>query len=62
MATLIVPTAGQGLLILQAIAIIPVQILTFKTQVPGVLSGIQAAFATIGGIADFRKGAGKLLF
>ena len=61
-ATLIAPTAGQGLRILQVIAIIPVPILMFKTLVPGVLNGIQAAFATTGGIADFRKGAKKLLF
>jgi hypothetical protein len=34
----------------------------FNTPVPGALNGIQAAFATIGGIVDFRKGAEKLLF
>lgn len=62
MATLIVLTAGQGLWTLPGIASTPVQILMFKTQVPGALNGIQPAFATIGGIVNFRKGAEKLLF
>ena len=62
MATLIVPTAGQGLLTLQGVAIMPVQTLLNNIRVPVVLNGIQAVFATIGGIANLRKGAEKLLF
>jgi hypothetical protein len=58
----IVPVVGQGLLTLQVIAIIPVLTLLNNILVLAVLYGIQAAFATIGGIVDFRKGAEKLLF
>jgi hypothetical protein len=58
----IVPVVGQGLLTLQVIAIIPVLTLLNNILVLAVLYGIQAAFATIGGIVNFRKGAEELLF